>query len=229
MKTTNETVIGIVGSEGDLGNQLAFTAVERGLTVLRTDIKRVLGTVGLDTVLDESDIVHFCISEPDFDDSYDVRDEQLAILHDSVMATSERIGSERFNAPVDIVHMLMNQTNEMQATAVVDQSTPHIDLVERHIEDLGISPIRMSADEHDYIMARSQAPLAMLVQLLLPELQKRHDERVLTASGDALLKALEDRASRWTDKTMQAILKNPMLPGFLDDLSAILEKEEQSR
>lgn len=227
MKTTSETVVGVVGSEGDLGRQLVSIASERGFRVLGTDIKQALGTVGLDTILNDSDITHFCISAPDFDESYDVRDDQLTILHDSVMATSQMIRSRHFDESVDIVHMLMNQTTNQKATVVVEQNTPHLERVRNHFTDLGMEPITLSADEHDHIMARSQAPLAMLVQLLLPELQQRHEQRLLTASGDALLKALEDRASKWTDKTMDAILKNPMLPGFLHDLQAILESGEQ--
>jgi hypothetical protein len=213
-----DTTIGIVGADGDLGRSLVRMATERNFSVLRTDRRRIVGGVSLDELMDRSDFVHFSIAEADFDQGYALRPNQIGILHDSVMATSKRIDSEHFEGNADVVHMLMNKSR----TVVVEQNNTHADVVGTHMEALGLNVKKMSAEEHDRIMARSQAPLAILVKLLLPDLEQRHEEELLTASGDALLKALQARASKWTDPTMKAILSNPQLPDFIEDMTRFI-------
>lgn len=219
-----DKLVGVVGSSGDLGRQVAGVARERGFTVLSSDTKASDST-SLQTIMDESDIVHFCIPPTGFEHSHTLRRGQLILLHDSVMATSEEINDEHFEGQADIVHMLMNANKSV----VIEQNNPHKDHVKSHVGALGLKAIEMSASEHDHIMAHSQAPLAILVQMLLPDLKQWQERGFLTPSGDALLSALDARAANWTDQTMNSLLRNPELSVLVEGIQTIIEAHKDGK
>lgn len=211
MNNTIHTV-GVVGAAGDLGSQLVTLLKDTGHHVKTVANRKDTTTVA--QLMDECDIVHFCIPSTGFKDIPAPRSHQVIVLHDSVMATSVHIDSVHFANKANHVHMLMNDSK----TVVMDELNPDTTVLEQHFTALGLNPVTMSVAQHDYIMSRSQAPLALLVALLLPDLDEWQKQGVLTPSGSALLTALEARAAQWTPATIDALFANPQLHGFIDDL-----------
>jgi hypothetical protein len=73
-------------------------------------------------------------------------------------------------------------------------------------------------------MARSQAPLALLLKTLIPYLYEKETDGLLTASGQLLADTLKSREIMWTPATIQSILRNPQLGRLIDDMQATLTK-----
>jgi prephenate dehydrogenase len=171
-------------------------------------------TYTLQQVIDACDIVHMCIPVLSLRQPISVRDGQIVILHDSVMYTSQQANARVFGGRASVVHMLMND----HKTVVVAQNTRQQRLVRRHFAGLGFTVIPLSIKRHDEVMARSQAPLAILMSIVLDDLRQWSHQGLLTSSGDVLLQSLEARAVQWTDQTLQSLLSNPMILHFINDL-----------
>ena len=198
-----------MGASGDLGSQLATAITAAGHTVLCSDPK-LKHSLSLTELLNRCDIVHFCLPEPAFSQPITLQSRQIAVLHDSVMQTSERINARWFDGQASIVHLLMNR----QKRVIVRSRTKKERRISQHLSSLGFSVERLTARQHDKIMAMTQAPLALLLGLL-PSLNTLHEQGILTDSAETLRTALHARSLRWTPATITALLKNPELDRLL--------------
>lgn len=165
-----------------------------------------------------SNIIHFCIPADGFTKKYSIKPGQIIILHDSVMATSETISTKFFNGKASVIHMLMNEAS----TVVIDSASPNQQNVIQHMRSLGMLPKIMTIIEHDRIMSRSQAPLAVLTALLKEDLEMWQSEMLLTTSGEVLLETLRARSSTWTESTVRSLLQNPQIIHLIDDMTVLI-------
>lgn len=204
--------IGIIGSLGDLGSQLSRRAKRHGFRVVEFDI------TDPHTSFDDitaADIIHICapldaLKLPPLSG--------LIILHDSVMNTSSEYNKSALRAQAAVVHLLMNRAD----TAIVAHDESHANEAVAHLTTLGFTPRTMMVSEHDHIMAISQAPLALLCELLLPKLFELDEQHLLTPSGETLAHTLHSRTLVWTPTTRRAILRNPQLPAVIQKLDDVI-------
>ncbi len=204
--------IGIIGSLGDLGSQLVRRAKQHGFIVREFDIADPHTSVDN---LRGCTVVHVCAPLDTL--SLPVTN-ALIVLHDSVMATSQTFNAGHLNGDAAVVHLLMNKSDR----AIVASDQPHAMEATTHLTELGLSPVNMPIDQHDAIMARSQAPLALLCDILLPELFELDEQGLLTPSGEALAQALHSRELVWTPATRRAILRNPHINALLTACSTLV-------
>ena len=213
--TAVKQTIGVIGSLGDLGSQLVRRAKKYGFLVREFDIAdRHTNT----EELSDCETIHVCAPLENFT-LPPVRG--LIILHDSVMDTSRRF-NDQLDQKAAVVHLLMNSAQ----CAVVASDQPNAKAAASHLQQLGFNPISMPVDEHDQIIARSQAPLALLCDALLPELFQLDKEGLLTPSGETLAETLRSRTLIWTPATRRAILRNPQLRELISELSKILDQAQ---
>lgn len=147
-------------------------------------------------------------------------DGTVVVLHDSVMNNSKRFSEVVLDNHGSIVHMLMNK----QKRVVVEIDTPHEERVIRHLASIGLNPALMSIEEHDLLMARSQAPLALLHEVLSTDLSQYANDGMLTPSGTVLMETLRDRAVAWTPTTIESLLKNPQLKVLINEMQSKLQE-----
>lgn len=236
MRSPELQSIGIIGV-GDLGSQLAVQigSVATDLHLFDPKVNLLPAeTKGVDQVtlqdemrvaptwhktaaevLERATLVHWCAPLDKLED-VEMQNEQMLVLHDSVMARS-RAAKERLGSPcrVSIVHLLMNKF----ARVVVSADSDSLDEIENHLLTIGLKPVQMETDEHDMNMAVSQAPMAILHEVLGEKLATLRDSGLLTPSGEDLAEALQDRAVKWTDVTLSAILGNPKIPDLIDKMA----------
>jgi hypothetical protein len=148
--------------------------------------------------------------------------DKIVILHDSVMATSQSYNVKFCDRKASVVHMLMNRHD----TIVVAQDTSHYHDVIRHFDLLGYSVQTLAVVEHDTVMAQSQAPLALLSQVIHERLQNYADRGLLTASGIELFEALNARVSRWTPETLHSLMKNPELRKLVHEMFSLVDSAQ---
>ena len=207
--------VGIIGASGDLGSQLAVRIRAHGhnlRTYSRTDPDSTLVEI-----VKGCEIIHICA--PVEAARYLLPTNAIVVLHDSVMHTSRQASERYLHGHAAIVHMLMNDSN----TVVIASNAPHHDVVGRHFTSVGLTPRSMTVEDHDYMIARSQAPLALLCKTLLPYLYKQADRGLLTPSGQLLVNTLRSRELAWTDATVHSILQNPQLQSLINDLQEALD------
>ena len=245
----NNTRIGIIGASGDLGSQMVVQACSTFEDVSAFDIQqqpRQEALTGIDpsllrkeTLLSEpgfltsvgevmanSAVVHWCAPLEVLTDLEELPSDTLLILHDSVMSNSlgaaEMLKSRTGTyGKIAIMHCLMSPENRV----VVATESGEADFIAAHVTDLGLSPFQMSALEHDFVMAHSQAPFALLGQAIGPLLEEYESMGLLTTSAKELKHALDSRAAQWTPETIKAILGNPQLLEFVRSLSDSLEQQ----
>ncbi len=231
-RPTEQPTVGLLGY-GDLGRRLAMQALWSGYNVLVYDPmvpadlpsgepldpnmrKPTAGIIGKLTVvhcaqavLDASSVVHWAVSSRHLPSLPEVSADKIVILHDSVMHTSVQAVRKRTDAArFAIAHCL---TNPEKRVFVLDDR--HAQTIYEHFESLGLSPKVISAKDHDKLMARTQGPLALLINAGLREYLARQEALGnLTPSGKHQKDALDDRAARWTKETIDSILRNPELP-----------------
>lgn len=208
--------IGIIGASGDLGSQVRLRMTQKGwdiLTYSRSDDRS-----GLTDLTTRSDIIHVCAPVDSI--SKLPPTSAIVVLHDSVMNTSRQASDRWLGGGAAIVHMLMND----QQTVVVASDSQRADAITQHFSDTGYSTVPMTVDEHDQLMAHSQAPLALLCRTLLPMLYEHENRGLLTPSGQLLADTLRSREAAWTDATIQSILSNPQLRQLMDDMQDTLKR-----
>lgn len=210
--------VGIVGAKGDLGSQLT-TAIRKTHAIVRTFTREDTGT--LSDFIQQCDIVHICAPVSVLKD-VGVTGEAIIVLHDSVMHTSSQANHTYLRGKGAVVHMLMNDHDSV----VVALDAPHHDILTEHMRAIGFSPFSMTIQEHDYMAARSQAPLALLCKTLLPYLYEKADQGLLTPSGQLLADTLRSRELAWTDATMDSILRNPELQTLVTDMQHTLDAHQ---
>jgi hypothetical protein len=207
-------IIGIIGASGDLGSQLALQIAEYGLQIRTYDRSDTHGT--LEVLAKESAIIHVCAPVEAVKNMPPTT--ATIVLHDSVMCTSKKASERYLGSNAAIAHMLMNSSR----TVVVASDAPHHDVIARHFTAIGLLPQRMTIPEHDYMMARSQAPLALLCKTLLPYLYEQADKGLLTPSGQLLADTLQSRELAWTEATIHSILQNAELHTLMHDIQSII-------
>lgn len=212
--------IGVIGASGDLGSQLVRRLTARGLQVTAYS-RSAQNQLSINQMLATCDIVHVCAPVQAIADT--ILGKAIIVLHDSVMNTSRQASDDYLSSQAAIVHMLMNDADAV----VIASDAPHHDTITQHITDIGLAPHSMTIDEHDYMIARSQAPLALLCKTLLPYLYTKSDQGLLTPSGQLLADTLRARELIWTDETVHSILQNPQLQTLLDDMQLILDKNKE--
>lgn len=222
--------VGIVGASGDLGGQLvkayqkhgsSVTAYSRSLDKLAT-LQNISKTVSLGDIA-RCSFIHWCAPLEGLRELSELDSDTILILHDSVMHSSlqamELVPTHR----VAIVHWLMNTTGTV---VIAEESTSEIVKVHEHFRELGLRPVVMGLQNHDYIMAHSQAPLALFCKFLMPQLEEYDTLGLLTPSAEALKEVLESRVSHWTPATMDSILGNPELLKLVRALEASITVEQ---
>lgn len=210
-------IVGVIGAAGDLGSQLVRKLEALNDTVLVNDI-RIDGSTPIPTLMEQCDVVHVCAPLDQLETVSWPTSSGLIILHDSTMNTSRTFNSKFLGGGAAIVHLLMND----HSTAVVATDGARADAAGMHIARLGHKVTFMLVDEHDRLMAKSQAPLALLCQTLLPHLNEQCAAGMLTTSGEDLVDALRKRKAAWTPETIQSILRNPQLPCLIEDMQLII-------
>lgn len=208
--------IGIIGITGDLGSQLKERLASAGFNVL--GFSRSSTSTSLDELAHECNIIHVCAPVSSLANL--PKTDAIVVLHDSVMNTSRQAGSQHLDGQAAVVHMLMND----HQTVVIASDAPHHDQIAAHFAFAGYSPYSMTIDEHDYMIARSQAPLALLCKTVLPYLYEKADQGLLTPSGQLLADTLRSRELVWTDATIRSILNNPQLSTLINEMQNTLRK-----
>lgn len=212
--------IGIIGASGDLGSQLLARIKEHGVAVM--PYSRKDGPERLLELAETCTIIHVCAPVAAIEHLPPTK--AIIVLHDSVMNTSRQANVTLLQNSAAIVHMLMNE----RQTVVVAADAPHHDAMTEHFTQLGYVTRSMNVDEHDYLIARSQAPLALLCKTLLPYLYEQADQGFLTPSGQLLADTLRSRELAWTDATIRSILSNPQLKQLVDDMNDTLSRYQPS-
>ncbi len=230
---TKTEIIGVVGADGNLGSKLRDAVRNADLGAFCYDIASPNSengdpetwTSSLGQIVEKCTIIHWCAPSRTTRTLTELQDGQVLILHDSVMYSSE-LSAARLKAVPDfagsiaIVHCLMNQDR----TVAVNSGSDEIERVREHITRLGLNPVIIETGEHDTIMAESQAPFAVLHELLIEKLRGYDKRKLLTPSGQALHVALEDRSASWTAEPLRSIFSNPQLAGLLRDITELAEK-----
>jgi hypothetical protein len=215
----NSERIGVIGSSGDLGSQLVDMIRSDGSYVMLSDVADVR-SYSTSELLGKCGIVHLCAPLHALTDIEPPSNDTLVVLHDSVMNISRNFNNDVLDGRGSIVHMLMNQQNRV----IVESGTPHQERLVKHLASIGLSPALMLVQEHDLLMARSQAPLALLHEVLLKDLTEYAESGMLTPSGLVLMQTLRDRAITWTPTTIQSLLHNPQLQVLLDEMQSKLSE-----
>lgn len=208
-------IIGVVGASGDLGSQLVKRLRNNDCTVM-TYSRSDSTSPSINEMMAQCDIVHMCCPLSVLEDV--IPDRAVIVLHDSVMGSSLTTSKQFINGGAAVVHMLMNKMN----TVVVATDTPHHDPIIEHLRSIGLEPKGMTVREHDYLIARSQAPLALLCETLLPYLYEQAELGLLTPSGELLASTLHSRELAWTKETRDSILRNPELGTLINEMQQVV-------
>lgn len=237
--------IGIVGASGDLGSRLTLQACAANFDeVLTYDVREAAwppqsgvdpdlsphqaiavprALRGLDAIVRSCDVIHWCAPIYTANDIPRLPFDATLVLHDSVMSNSRRAAIELSRSAatrgrIVLAHCLMNEEKKV----VVGEDFIVTDFSLEHFRRLGLDPMSMKVEEHDYVMAHSQAPLALLSLALRNDLSEYAKSGLLTPSARELQQALDDRAARWTEHTLTTILSNPQLRELLVSLQQIV-------
>jgi len=217
-------IIGIIGSSGDLGSQLTTIVRSKGYDVIPSDIADP-NSGSISALLNTCAIVHVCVPLSKITNLQVSNKNTLIILHESVMRTSKDYSDVVLQGKGSVVHMLMNK----QKRVVIEKGTKHQKRLTEHVVSLGLNPVLMSINEHDLLMARSQAPLALLHEVLSQDLSQYADEGMLTPSGLILMHTLKNRAITWTPATIESILSNQQLQVLLDEMQSKLSLADRMK
>lgn len=231
--------IGIIGL-GDLGGQLTLQAEAAGYNVItyepftpkipKTAIDPDVIITGLawppkqvehvETVFSEAEVIHWCAPSAELPDVV-IADDQMLILHDSVMHSSYANARRILGlGTIGIAHCLMNK----YARVNVANDLPGHEHVAKHFTSLQLDATTKSIDEHDKLMAHTQASLAYGVLFDLANI-KEADPADFTPSGAEYDDAITHRAAHWTLPTLRTIFQNPNIPE-LDRVRALARIDE---
>lgn len=239
--------IGIVGL-GDLGGRLTLQAESAGFEVIaheinqpKTPVKAVDPAVvitGLkwlpemaestQEVMQNAQTVHWCAPLEALPVVAKIPHGTRLILHNSIMVSSanarENLHATHSNdADIGIAHLLMND----ERRAVVADNFGNGPETVLHFEKLGLSPLVMRHEEHDRVMAQSQGIFALLLNVGLREkMDYWNDLGLLAPSAHEVYAAVKHRELEWTPATLAAILGNPALKQFAQQLANDLPGEE---
>lgn len=238
----NVLKVAVIGAGGDLGSQLSIQLLASALevhgyelsgnhidtitgadlvTTVRSANQKITWERDLMAAVQAAQIVHWCAPLAVLTELRSLPDNATLVLHDSVMSRSVAAKMQLLqrlpHANVSIAHCLMNRERMVVVANNHDDGT-----LAQHFTAIGMHTKHLTVQSHDQLMAHSQAPLALLCAILLDDLEAYHEDGLLTNSGQALLKALQDRSANWTDTTMAAILDNPELPHLIERMKQAL-------
>ncbi len=221
-----DRVIGVIGSNGDLGKQLVHALNEADFNVLQYDESMKNSGRILKEIKAGAAVIHLTIPGVALSEygQFSKEFEGITVLHDSVMHTSNMANEAHFDGSASVVHMLMNNKNKV----IIAQGTPNESKVAEHFSQFGMDPVIMHPGEHDQIMAMSQAPLALLCEMIHAPLQQYLEAGLLTPSGKELADALSARAANWTPSTIESLLQNPYLHKLVRDMRDTLNQASLS-
>ena len=206
----------IIGAKGDLGSQLADLSERAGLETKRAGREFAAN----ESNYDSNTYIHLCIPAASLADYEWLKNTQAyVVLHDSVMNTSELANLRYFDGSATSVHMLMNS----HKTVVINDDASESDDISALFTDLGQNAVSMPVEEHDLVMASTQAPLALLCEVIHTPLKQYKERGLLTPSGEELERALDARVSTWTPATITSLLQNPQLYGLVSDMNDVLD------
>ena len=186
---------------------------DAGFTVVKSD-PRDTQALSLLQLQKKATIIHICAPLHAVSLGLDESSDHIIVLHDSVMDTSHRWNRTHLQGKGNIVHFLMNS----EKTIIIAKQSPHKALLSAHFTDLGFHPVILTIKQHDELMARTQAPLALLSKTLAPFIEETFAQGLLTDSGKSLREVLHSRQTKWTEATIESILRNPQLKGLLKDM-----------
>lgn len=212
-------IIGVVGASGDLGSQLVKLLEDNGHEVMQYSRSQPQSP-SLDELVARCDIVHMCCPLSVLENV--TIDKAIVVLHDSVMNSSLEASKRFVNGKAAIVHILMNKAG----VVVVASDAPHHDEIVEHIRAIDLNPKSMTVHEHDYLIARSQAPLALLCETVLPYLYRQAEKGLLTPSGELLAGTLHSRELAWTRETRDSILRNPELETLINEMQQVVAEHK---
>ena len=225
--------IGIVGF-GELGSRLAGQIISSGQAIMvyeenparrnlnqiekdmlkrpmtATDIKVHFAT-NISCVLKNCSIVHFAISAKTVE-LPTLRDGQIGILHDSVMTSSLNSAKLRADkSQLVIAHCLMNSAGRVFMARDFGEEA-NLKIAAQHFTEIELEPKFTTVEEHDRLMAKSQALTLSLVRTgVHDELKQAAVDNDLTPSGEQILHSLNHIEMIWTPETIASLLKNPYI------------------
>lgn len=229
--------IGLIGF-GDLGQRMALQLTAAGhdiviydkaspkltaekpvdpnLTINGKLSKKMTFVNSAAKVLGATDLIHYAVPVEAVVELPQVSSHQIVILHDSVMALSRRaIKSRKDKSRFAISHCIMNQSRRI----FVASDQPNSQAAVEHFRAIGLDPKLIELDQHDKLMARTQAVCAALINVGLGDVLNRASESGdLTPSAEELHALVANREARWTTNTMESLLSNPQLEVFIREL-----------
>lgn len=232
-----QPLVGVVGL-GNLGEQLVEQIHKAGMAVLAFDSdpmpmqtfgddprRRVARTLA--EVLHTCNAVHWAVPSRAVVDIAELPVGRLVLLHDSVMAESERaIAGRSDRHRFAIVHWLMNEANSVAVAAGPSQAA-----AANHFMDIDLQPFSTGVEEHDALRSVGQGMLGLLIEHCLPLLEQAKSGN-LAPSEQRLLAFLLAQQREWTGTTLDAVQCNPalvevanqmkeMMAGFSQELQQI--------
>jgi hypothetical protein len=116
---------------------------------------------------------------------------------------------------IAVAHCLMNEENMVAIASEFEN--PY--LIAKRFNDIGLRSEVLGYDEADKIAAQSQGIFALLIRMgLRDKLDDWASRGMLTPSAREAQAALAKRALRWTDETINAIMSNPHLAKFAEEI-----------
>ncbi len=219
--------IAIVGISGDLGSQLAENIKHAGHDCIGFRSKHAQDPRLFTQNLENCQIIHWCAPLAALASLENILPNSLLILHDSVMDSSQKAAKQLKcripHAQIAIVHCLMNP----EKTVAIADNSANLAGIQKHLSHIGLSPQIIDLAKHDELMAHSQAPLALLCQVLLPILEENQPKGLLTQSAVDLLQTLKHHNLRWTDSTRQSVLGNPKLQILANSIQEIINNQQK--
>ncbi|MCL2037898.1 NAD(P)-binding domain-containing protein [Candidatus Saccharibacteria bacterium] len=226
--------IGIVGF-GELGSRLAGQIISSGQAVMvyeenpsrrnlnqieKNMLKRPVKATGakihfatdISEVLENCPIIHFAISAHTTESLPILREDQIGILHDSVMTSSLNAAKQRADkSQLIIAHCLMNSVGRVFMAQDFGTKT-NLEIAVQHFQKIELEPKFTTVDDHDNLMAKSQALALSLVRTGVHEdLKQAAIANDLTPSGEQILHSLNHIEMIWTPETIASLLKNPYI------------------
>jgi hypothetical protein len=87
-----------------------------------------------------------------------------------------------------------------------------------HLKTISDTLRFLSIHDHDRIMARSQAPFALLLKTVGDDLALWEGQGLLTSSASLLRQSLKTRETAWTTQTLDTLVHNKEILVLLDEM-----------
>jgi prephenate dehydrogenase len=111
-------------------------------------------------------------------------------------------------------------------TVDVSKDSDNVDRVICHLEDLGLRPILIDADEHDKRMAAQQGVNLLNFEVNRGKLEDSAGIRQIVKSASKILEVFKGQEKSWTPITTESVLKNPFIKHQLVEMAARLAQAQ---